>query len=109
MNRTVLLSTRAAQDYARLPVGVRAEVTAALTNYAGARGGATKLLRGVEDGPDLVRLRVGGYRVVFDESDSTLRVTGIFCKSSERPSRALGSRTPLPQPVVLSVAGRAPP
>ena len=81
MNREVEFSTLAARDYGRLTIVARRQVQDGLKEFATARRGAFKTLLGVKDGADLCRLRVGEYRIVFDDSGPVVRVSGIFRRS----------------------------
>ena len=81
MTRDVLFASVAVRDFGRLPVDARRQIRDGLTEFAASHRGAVKVLRGVEDGEDLCRLRIGEYRVVFDDDGSRIRVTGIFRRS----------------------------
>ena len=81
MNRDVVLSTVAARDYDRLTTVARRQVREGLNEFAAARRGAFKILLGVKNGADLCRLRIGEYRIVFDDSGPHVRVSGIFRRS----------------------------
>ena len=78
MSRDVLFATAAARDFARLTDDGRRQVREGLTQFASGRRGAFKTLLGVKNGADLCRLRVGEYRIVFDDSGPKVRVCGIF-------------------------------
>ncbi len=78
MNRDVVFSTVAARDYDRLTMVARRQVREGLKEFATTRRGAVKILLGVKDGPNLCRLRIGEYRIVFDDSGPLVRVSGIF-------------------------------
>jgi mRNA-degrading endonuclease RelE of RelBE toxin-antitoxin system len=78
VNRDVLFAAPAARDYGRLTVAARRQVQDELSEFASTRRGACKILRGVKDGADLCRLRVGEYRIVFDDRGPLVRVSGIF-------------------------------
>lgn len=66
--KTVVLSAAAAKDLDQLPEKARGRVIEALAVYAVSGTGDVKKLRG-RDG---YRLRVGEYRVLFDEDGTTI-------------------------------------
>ncbi len=66
--KTIVLSAAAAKDLDRLPDKARDQVTESLTSYAVAGIGDVKKLKG-RDG---YRLRIGEYRVLFDEDLTTI-------------------------------------
>jgi len=61
--KTIMFSLAAAKDLDALPVEARQVVSSALTNYALTGRGDVKKLSGREG----YRLRIGRYRVLFDE------------------------------------------
>jgi mRNA interferase RelE/StbE len=78
VKREVLLSSRAQQEFSNLDPRTRDRIRVALERFAVSGRGDQKKLRGVSGGPDLYRLRVGDYRVVFDSSPAQIKVTRII-------------------------------
>jgi mRNA interferase RelE/StbE len=66
--KTIGLTHSAARDLDKLPVEARAMVTEALARYAVSDEGDVKRL----SGRDGYRMRVGSYRVIFDEDATTI-------------------------------------
>ena len=66
--KTIIFTHAAAKDLDALPAPARAAVETALVRYAVAGEGDVKRLQG-RDG---FRLRVGDYRVLFDEDRTTV-------------------------------------
>jgi mRNA interferase RelE/StbE len=66
--KTIVLSHSAAKDLDALPADARSAVANALIEFAISGKGDVKSLRG-RDG---YRLRVGRYRVLFDEDQTTI-------------------------------------
>ena len=66
--KTIVLTQAAARDLDRLPTDVRSAVGNALIAYAITGQGDVKKLKG-RDG---FRMRVGRYRVLFDEDQTTI-------------------------------------
>lgn len=66
--KTIILTAAAGRDLDALPVKERAQVSDALIEYAMSGRGDVKKLRD-RDG---FRLRVGRYRVIFDEDRTTI-------------------------------------
>lgn len=66
--KTIILTHRAAKDLDALPAEARAQVSDALIAYATTGHGDVKRLAG-RDG---FRMRVGSYRVLFDEDAATI-------------------------------------
>lgn len=66
--KTIILTLGAAKDLDALPQDARAQVEAALHRYAMTGQGDVKALQG-RDG---YRLRIGNYRVLFDEDAATI-------------------------------------
>jgi mRNA interferase RelE/StbE len=66
--KTIILTLRAAKDLDALPPDAREQVEGALHRYAMAGQGDVKALQG-RDG---YRLRIGDYRVLFDEDATTI-------------------------------------
>ena len=66
--KTIVLSPAAARDFDALPNDAQVRIGAALADYAiSGRGDVKKL-----SGQPLYRLRVGRYRVIFDENRTTI-------------------------------------
>lgn len=66
--KTIVFTTDAAKDLDDLPGAIRATIEQALDSYAmTGRGDITRL-----KGRDGFRLRVGRYRVIFDEDAMTI-------------------------------------
>jgi len=66
--KTIILTTSAAKDLDALPADAREQVEAGLHRYAVTGQGDVKALQG-RDG---FRLRIGSYRVIFDEDATTI-------------------------------------
>ena len=66
--KTIILTLSAAKDLDALPRDAREQVEAGLHRYAMTGQGDVKALQG-RDG---YRLRIGGYRVIFDEDATTI-------------------------------------
>jgi mRNA interferase RelE/StbE len=66
--KTVVLTPSAAKDLDALPRDAREQVEAGLHRYAMTGQGDVKALRGREG----FRLRIGSYRVIFDEDATTI-------------------------------------
>ena len=66
--KTIVFTHAAARDFDELPAEPRAAVSGALIEYATTGRGDIKRLKG-RDG---FRLRVGRYRVLFDENKTTI-------------------------------------
>jgi mRNA interferase RelE/StbE len=66
--KTIIFTLSAARDFDALPVDAREQVQTALHRYAMTGQGDVKALQG-RDG---YRLRVGSYRVIFDEDATTI-------------------------------------
>ncbi len=82
--KTIILTPRAAKDLDALPRDARDQVEAGLHRYAMTDQGDVKALQG-RDG---FRLRIGSYRVIFDEDVTTIlaiyigrRTTTIYRRS----------------------------
>ena len=71
--KTIVFAHPAARALDRLPSDVRERVDAALFAYASMGIGDVKLLQGMAG----ARLRVGDYRIVFEEDAHTLTVRAI--------------------------------
>jgi mRNA-degrading endonuclease RelE of RelBE toxin-antitoxin system len=81
LSRAVLLAARAQKTYDALPLEARRRVRDALLDFAGSGRGDLKRLRGTRGRIDLLRLRVGDYRVVFAMTEAEIRVTRIIHRS----------------------------
>lgn len=66
--KTIILTLCTAEDLDTLPQDAREQVEAGLHRYAVTGQGDVKALRG-RDG---YRLRIGSYRVIFDEDATTI-------------------------------------
>ena len=66
--KTIILTPSAARDIDALPRDARAQVAAGLHRYAMTGQGDVKALRGRGG----YRLRIGAYRVIFDEDATTI-------------------------------------
>lgn len=66
--KTIVFTHAAARDFDDLPAGPRSAVGTALIDYAMTGNGDVKKLRGREG----FRLRVGRWRVLFDEDRTTI-------------------------------------
>jgi mRNA interferase RelE/StbE len=66
--KTIVFSAAAARDLDALPRDARDQVTSGLEAYAVSGRGDVKALRGQSG----FRLRVGRYRVIFDEDRTTI-------------------------------------
>lgn len=66
--KTIILTLAAAKDLDSLPDDAREQVEAGLHRYAMTGQGDVKRLHGRAGW----RLRIGGYRVIFDEDASTI-------------------------------------
>ncbi|TIM34901.1 MAG: plasmid stabilization protein [Mesorhizobium sp.] len=66
--KTIILSVSAARDLDNLPTDVREQVSEGLISYAVSGRGDIKRLAG-RDG---YRLRIGRYRIIFDEDRTTI-------------------------------------
>jgi mRNA interferase RelE/StbE len=66
--KTIVLTLNAAKDLEALPRDAREQVEAGLHRYAMTSQGDVKALQG-RDG---YRLRIGNYRVIFDEDTITI-------------------------------------
>jgi mRNA interferase RelE/StbE len=82
VNREILLSTRAQQEFGALGSKGRARVRSALESFAATGRGDLKKLKGVHGGSDLYRLRAGEYRIVFELAPNQVRVTRIVPRSA---------------------------
>ncbi len=76
--KTIILSVSAAKDLDALPRDARNMIESGLHRYAISGQGDVKALTG-RDG---YRLRIGSYRVIFDESQTTILAIYIGRRSS---------------------------
>jgi mRNA interferase RelE/StbE len=82
--KTIILTLSAAKDLDALPRDAREQVEAGLHRYAITGQGDVKAPRG-RDG---CRLRVGSYRVIFDEDASTILAIYIGRRSTTTYERS---------------------
>lgn len=66
--KTIVFSASAAKELDSLPLPARSQVSEALSEYAVTGRGDVKRLKGRAG----FRLRVGAYRVIFDEDRTTI-------------------------------------
>ena len=66
--KTIIFTAAASKHHDSLPADAREEIDTALDMYASAERGDVKRLQG----SPYYRLRVGRYRVVFDEDQTTI-------------------------------------
>ena len=66
--KTIILTAAAARDLDELPKAARVQVEGGLINYATTGRGDVKRLQGRQG----YRLRIGRYRVIFDEDQTTI-------------------------------------
>jgi len=71
--KTIILTLTAAKDLGALPRDAREQVKVGLHRYAMTGQGDVKALQGRGG----YRLRIGGYRVIFDEDASTILAVTI--------------------------------
>ncbi|WP_363792453.1 type II toxin-antitoxin system RelE/ParE family toxin [Mesorhizobium sp.] len=81
--KTIILSAAAARDLDNLPADVREQVSEGLIAYALSGRGDVKRLAG-RDG---YRLRIGRYRVIFDEDRTTILAIYIGKRETTTYSR----------------------
>lgn len=81
--KTVIFSDRAAKQLDALPLSAQEQVIEALHRYAMHGAGDIKKLAGREG----YRLRVGSYRVLFDEDQTTVLAVLIGRRDSTTYSR----------------------
>lgn len=81
MVKQVLVSLTASKQLKELGDAVKGRVKSALSKYSKTGAGDTKRLHGIRGKEDLIRLRVGDYRVVFREDAFSIRVTQVFHRS----------------------------
>lgn len=71
--KTIVLNPTAAKALVRIVEPFRSQISAALNDYALGRPGDTKAMQGTST----VRLRIGNYRVIFDETPTTITVLAL--------------------------------
>ncbi|RUX27534.1 MAG: plasmid stabilization protein [Mesorhizobium sp.] len=82
--KTIILSAAAARDLDNLPADVRNQVSDGLIDYAISGRGDVKRL----SGRDGYRLRIGRYRVIFDEDRTTILAIYIGKRETTTYSRS---------------------
>ncbi|TWF53172.1 type II toxin-antitoxin system RelE family toxin [Neorhizobium alkalisoli] len=82
--KTIVLTASAAKDFDRLPADGRRQVSDGLDQYAMTGEGDVKAL----SGRDGYRLRIGRYRVIFDEDRNTILAIYIGKRETTTYSRA---------------------
>jgi mRNA-degrading endonuclease RelE of RelBE toxin-antitoxin system len=95
--KTIILTLSAAKDLDALPRDAREQVEAGLHRYAMTGQGDVKALRG-RDG---YRLRVGSYRVIFDEDATTILAIYI----GRRPRRLTRGTEAMSEPQIIRTPG----
>jgi mRNA interferase RelE/StbE len=82
--KTIILSAAAARDLDNLPADIRNQVSEGLIGYAiGSRGDVKRLA-----GRNGYRLRIGRYRVIFDEDRTTILAIYIGKRETTTYSRS---------------------
>ena len=76
--KTIVYAASAARAFEKLPEDVQERMTAALLRYGSTGEGDVKSLKGV----DALRLRIGNYRVVFQEDPHALRVLVLASRAN---------------------------
>ncbi len=71
--KTIVLQPAAARQIDKLAADVRDALTEALSAYAMGRPSETKAMTGTPT----VRMRVGDYRIIFDETAATITVLAL--------------------------------
>ncbi|AZO13594.1 plasmid stabilization protein [Mesorhizobium sp. M2A.F.Ca.ET.043.05.1.1] len=82
--KTIIVSAAAARDLDNLPADVRNQVSDGLIDYAISGRGDVKRL----SGRDGYRLRIGRYRVIFDEDRTTILAIYIGKRETTTYSRS---------------------
>jgi mRNA interferase RelE/StbE len=82
--KTIILTLRAAKDLDALPREARELVEAGLRRYATTGQGDVKSLQGRAG----QRLRIGGYRVIFDEDAATILAIYIGARTTTTYKRS---------------------
>jgi mRNA interferase RelE/StbE len=78
LTKEILLSPRAQKEFLRLDSTTRDRIRRALSAYAENGIGDVKRLKGTRDREDLLRLRVGDFRIVFADIENQVRVTRVI-------------------------------
>jgi mRNA interferase RelE/StbE len=81
--KTIILSVSAARDLDNLPADAREQVSEGMVTYAISGRGDVKRL----SGRDGYRLRIGRYRVIFDEDRTTILAIYIGKRETTTYSR----------------------
>jgi len=81
--KTIILSVSAARDLDNLPADIREQVSEGLITYAISGRGDVKRLSGRNG----YRLRIGRYRVIFDEDRTTVLAIYIGKRETTTYSR----------------------
>jgi mRNA interferase RelE/StbE len=81
VSREVLLSSEAQREFERFNPAIRRQVRSGFLTFAETGRGDVKKLKGIGKEPDLFRLRVGNYRIVFAMNPREIRVTRIISRS----------------------------
>jgi mRNA interferase RelE/StbE len=81
--KTIILSVSAARDLDNLPADAREQVSEGMVTYAISGRGDVKRL----SGRDGYRLRIGRYRVIFDEDRTTILAIYIGKRETTTDSR----------------------
>jgi len=76
--KTIIFTARAAKEFDALPAKARREVGSSLNDYAVTGRGDVKALKG-QGG---FRMRVGSYRILFDEDQVTILAITITRRST---------------------------
>ncbi len=84
--KIIILTLSAAKDLDALPRDARGQVEGGLRRYAMTGQGDVKALRG----RDSYRLRVGSYRVIFDEDATTILAVYIGHRATTTYKRNQG-------------------
>ncbi len=88
--KTIILTLSAAKDLDALPRDAREQVEAGLHRYAITGQGGVKALQGC----DGYRLRIGSYRVIFDEDEVTILAIYIGRRATTTYKRSQGMSEP---------------
>jgi mRNA interferase RelE/StbE len=71
--RSVAFTIAARRAFKKLPADLQARIMDKLTRYAETSSGDVKAMQGKDD----ARLRVGDYRILFIEAETTINVTAV--------------------------------
>ena len=82
--KTIIFANRAARQLDGLPISAQDQILEALTTYAVWGKGDVKRLQGRTE----CRLRVGRYRVIFDEDRATILAVHIGKRETTTYSRS---------------------